>query len=83
MTRKLQNIGVTRGMVSFTAWSMIAGVAWRTSVTYFFSSRPKPRSALWRSKTCRATRVVAVAAQRLQRNDRRDAVARCARGSSP
>ena len=36
------------------ARSITAGVAWRTSATYFFSSSPKPRSALARSKARRA-----------------------------
>lgn len=48
MKRKLQNIGATCGMVSHAALSTMAGVAWRTSATYFFSNRPKPRSA-WRA----------------------------------
>jgi hypothetical protein len=50
MMRNAQNIGVTRGTVSSTAFWIISGVAWRTSTVYFFSSRPKPRSALCCSK---------------------------------
>src|SRR5450830_679616 len=54
MSRNAQNIGVTCGTVSFIALSMMAGVAWFTSSTYFFSSRPKPRSALYSSKVSNA-----------------------------
>ena len=54
MTRKAQNMGVTRGTVLSTAFWIISGVAWLTSTTYFFSSRPKPRSALCASNVALA-----------------------------
>ena len=50
-----QNIGATRGTVLSTACWIIAGVAWRTSTTYFFSSSPKPRSALCCTNRCKAS----------------------------
>ena len=67
-------MGVTRGTGVVTALSIISGRGLTSGVTYFFSSRPKPRSALCRRNVASLQRRLTILAQGFKRLHRLDAV---------